>query len=181
MVQTLFWVTYIALWMLMALIIAAVFFLYRYHGSLFLNSSEGRTNQGPSVSEPLAGIRVWDTGGAPVLMGELSTSSQFVFFASTKCGPCVKARDALGAFAERHKAGLETIVICQGSDQQVQAFAGDMPKHIRIVSDPKWEIGTKLRISSTPFALATNEKGTITAKGMPDTEEAFQWFSNRLN
>ena len=180
MFEALFWVTYVALWILMGLVLAAVFFLYRHYGNMFVNSSEGRANQGPKLNTPLTGFRLRDTRGANLLMGQLSNSSQFVFFASIKCGPCAKARKALGGFAERHKGAIETIVVCQGNEEQVREFSKDMPTHVRSISDPKWEIGTDLRVSTTPFALVTDEDGSVIAKGMPDNEEAFRWFSKQI-
>ena len=180
MFETLFWVTYVALWLLMILVLAALFSLYRYHGTLFINSSEGRATQGPKLNEPLKSMHLRDTAGMDVLMGESSNSSQFVFFASTKCAPCIKARDALGLFAERHKGTIETIVVCQGKDEHVREFTKDMPEHIKAVSDPHWHIGASLRISTTPFALITDRGGSVIAKGMPDNEDGFQWFSQQL-
>lgn len=180
MINSFFWITYAALWVLVIVLFAAVFFLYRYHGQMLLNSREGRKAQGPELNVAFPSIRIQDLAEEVTHVGPPS-GFQFFFFASTKCQPCRQARVALGLFAEQYKAVVETYLICRGSHQEVASFAKELPASIKIVPDRQGKLSTELRISSTPFALITDSEGIVRAKGMPDRIEAFEWFIKQLS
>ena len=179
MTEALFWVSYFGLWVLTLTLLAAVFFLYRYHGQLFLNSAEGRTNQGPTLQRSISPQSVRDLQGDELVLGG-AKAKQFVFFASVKCGPCSHALPALDAFAKAHEAQMQTTVVCRGNNKEVADFTRVLGSEIRVVADPKWNIGTKLRVSSTPFAFILDEHKIVRAKGMPVDQEAFEWFLDQI-
>lgn len=74
-----FWVTYVALWLLVIVLAAAVFFLYRHLGLMLLNSREGRAAQGPELYERLPSVRVNDINGTMVQLGQSSSRPLFIF------------------------------------------------------------------------------------------------------
>lgn len=180
MTDALFWVSYFGLWVLTLTLLAAVFFLYRYHGQLFLNSAEGRTNQGPALEHSISPQSVTDLQGDELVLGGNAESRQFVFFAAVKCGPCAQALPALDAFAKAHEGQMQTTIVCRGTDKEVANFTRVLSSQIRVVADPKWNIGTKLRVSSTPFAFILDEHKIVRAKGMPVDQEGFEWFLDQI-
>jgi hypothetical protein len=180
MANVFFWVTYIALWALVLLLFAAVFFLYRHHGKMLLDSKEGRVSQGPELYKQFPSMRVRDMSGNTILLGRLSPQPIFIFFAQTTCKPCQEARAALAAFASKHQQMLETVLVCTGKVQEITEFAVSLPDAIRLVPDPHKDLLVQLRISSTPFAVILDQEGTVRGKGMPVTSEAFEWFVEQL-
>lgn len=181
MTDALFWVSYFGLWVLTLTLLAAVFFLYRYHGQLFLNSAEGRSNQGPGLQHSITPHNVKDLKGEELVLGGITNAKQFVFFASVKCGPCSEALPALDAFAKAHQAQMQTTIVCRGSNREVANFAKVLTSQIRVVADPKWSIGTNLRVSTTPFAFILDEQKIVRAKGMPADREGFEWFLDQVH
>ena len=180
MTEALFWVSYFGLWVLTLTLLAAVFFLYRYHGQLFLNSAEGRTKQGPALRRSIPSQSVRNLQGDESVLGGIGKDRQFVFFASVQCGPCSQALPALNAFAKAHEAQMQTTVVCKGNSNEVADFTRVLGPEIRVVADPKWTIGTKLRVSSTPFAFILDAHGIVRAKGMPVDQEGFEWFVDQI-
>jgi thiol-disulfide isomerase/thioredoxin len=180
MTEALFWVSYFGLWVLTLTLLAAVFFLYRYHGQIFLNSAEGRSNQGPALERSIPPQSVKDLQGDELVLGGITKVKQFVFFASVKCGPCSHALPALDAFAKAHKAQMQTTLVCRGNNKEVANFTKVLSSEIRVVADPKWNIGGKLRVSTTPFAFILDEHKIVRAKGMPVDQEGFEWFLDQI-
>ena len=181
MTDALFWVSYFGLWVLTLTLLAAVFFLYRYHGQLFLNSAEGRSNQGPGLERAITPHSVRDLKGEELVLGGVSNAKQFVFFASVKCGPCSEALPALDAFAKAHQAQMQTTIVCRGSSKDVAKFTKVLDSQVRVVADPKWTIGTNLRVSTTPFAFILDEHNIVRAKAMPADRAGFEWFVDQVN
>jgi len=176
----LFWVSYVGLWILTLTLLAAVFFLLRFHGQFFINSAEGRTKQGPVLERSILPQSVRDLKGEELVLGGTIKAKQFVFFASVQCGPCATALPALDEFAKTHKAQMQTMIVCRGNTKEVAQFTKVLSSEIKIVADPKWEIGTKLRVSTTPFAFILDERKIVRAKGMPVDQQGFEWFLDQL-
>lgn len=177
-----FWLTYILLWGLVVILFAALFFLYRHLGQGLLNSTEGRMRQGPEPGTRLPSIQLQALDGRVVRLGARLAQPVFVFFASPTCEPCRRALDALSAFARQYQTTLETVLVCGGTTkEEVTIFATALPDHVRVVPDTSWSLGTRLRVSSTPFAIIADRESMVRAKGMPDTLEAFEWFAEQLN
>lgn len=181
MTDALFWVSYFGLWVLTLTLLAAVFFLYRYHGQLFLNSAEGRANQGPGLEGSIDPQSVRDLQGEELVLGGVTNAKQFVFFASVKCGPCADALPALDAFAKAHQTHMQTTIVCRGNNKEVANFTKVLTSQIRVVADPKWTIATKLRVSTTPFAFILDEEKIVRGKGMPVDQAGFEWFLEQVN
>jgi hypothetical protein len=174
---SLVWATYIALWVLVLVLFAAVFLLYRYHGQALLDNRESRVNQGPKINSRMEDLQLRDLTGAVWQLGTSISRPQFVFFSSTQCRPCGQMLQTLAAFAEHHKADLDTFMLCRGDNESITAFAQDLPESVTVLPDPKWDTGVRLRVSSTPFALIIDHKGVVRAKGVPDnSSRAFEWF-----
>ena len=177
--EPIFWVSYFALWILTLVLFAAVFFLYRFHGQMFVHSAEGRINQGPNLDHFLPKLTVRDLDGAEMFLGGGNARQQLIFLASPKCRPCARARSDLKTFAETYRQQIQTVIVCSGDSHQVAKFTKVLSSQVRVVHDPKWDIGTAVRVTTTPFAFIVDKQGIVRAKGMPDNLEGFEWFVNQ--
>ena len=146
-----------------------------------LNGREERVNQGPELHKAISMGTFIDLGGEKVKLGKPALMPQFVFFASNECRPCMAARESLGNFARLYKDKVETIILCRGDREKTVEFADPLPSDVKVISDPRWDLGVKLRISSTPFALITDANGVIKGKGIPTSLAEFEWFLERLS
>lgn len=181
MLDVFFWVTYVALWVMVAALSAAVFLLYRYHGQMLLGSRDGRTNQGPELHAQIEGIQAQDLYGNRVALGGSDKGAQFVFFGQTDCKPCQVALPALRDFAERYKGDMDVVFVCGGEVREVARIASDLPRSIRVVPDSRSALFAELHVSSTPFAFITDAEGIVRGRGMPTNTEAFEWFVEQLH
>jgi hypothetical protein len=181
MATLLFWTTYAALWTIVVVLFAAVFFLYRHIGQGLLESREGRASQGPKVGARLPSVRLQTLDRTPIHLGESRSRPRLLFFASSTCEPCRRALEPLASFAQQHRATLDTVFVCGGrTEQEVTQLAASLPTSVCVVADTRWILGSRLRISSTPFALVTDTESIVRGKGMPTTPEEFEWFIEQL-
>ncbi len=169
----LFWISYGVLWIALACTITAILFLYRYLGQRELNSREGRSRQGPSYGQPIPLAKLIDLRGSQLTLGP-APRPRLVYFASIACKNCTEALPTLSRFASQQTDVIETVLVCWGSMRQSQAFTAECASAVRVVADPAWELGTKLRVSSTPFAVVIDPRGVVRAKGSPTTRDEFE-------
>jgi hypothetical protein len=180
-VKTLFVISYVCLWLLVAALYLAVLLLYRQYGHILMNSRDGRQRQGPEVDTAIEPLRGRDLTGTLCDVAAPQYGVQLIYFASTLCDSCKEARQSLSLFADEYRSIIKTWLVCGGRSDDILNFVAPLSSAVTVVSDPKWKLGTKLRISSTPFALLIDEKGIVRAKGMPDNKpEAFQWFAEQV-
>lgn len=181
MSSVLFIATYIVLWILTVGLSCTVFALYRHLGLQMLNGAEGRARQGPDEGSRLPDATLHTLSGATMRLNQPRERPLFVFFASTTCEPCRRTLEALGQFARRYDGALDTVLVCRGdTTQEVQEFTLPLPECVYVVPDTRWELGARLRVSSTPFGLIADEESIVRAKGMPDRAEHFAWFIEQL-
>lgn len=175
-----FWLSYTMLWALVLLLLASVFFLYRHHGRMLLDSRAGRADQGPDTEKPLPGVRARDRDGRAFELGQPSPLPRLLFFAQTSCKACEALLPALATFADQHVQALETVLICAGRPRDIDALAADLPAAVHVVPDLRSELLANLRVSSTPLALVLDREGTVRGKVMPGSAEAFTWLVESL-
>src|SRR6266496_2254641 len=123
-----FWISYISLWTIVLTLFGAVFFLYRYHGEMMLNSRQGRDQQGPEVGKAIPAARLSSLKGEYHELGRSNGNPQLVFFAATECKPCHRLRPGFASFADKYKS-IDSILVCRGTEGGVERFAGELPSH----------------------------------------------------
>lgn len=175
----LFWVSYAALWFALACAFVAILFLYRYLGQRVLDSREGRARQGPEYNRPLPHAMLTDIDGQQLAVGP-SALPRLLYFATVSCKTCARALPALSRFAARNRESIETILVCWATGRQSRDFAADCTTDVRVIGDAAWEFGTRLRVSSTPFAVLLDTRGIVQAKGTPVTGDDFDAFTEHV-
>ena len=175
-----FYISYIVLWAVVAVLFAAVFLLYRQCGALLFRDSSVRFQQGPETDHKLAPLYARDVQGLPVELGEGTGRFQFIFFASSKCPICKEAIPSLQRFAATNETLTETVMICRGSENDVMSLSKTLVPALKVVHDSKGSIGRRSRIGTTPFALLIDCGGVVRAKGAPVSDREFAWFANRI-
>jgi len=181
MADAFFWTTYVALWAPVLILIVAVFALYRYYGSVLVNSREGRMSQGPEVGRQLAHITFRDTRNEVVDLTTQGTRPILVFMAQIACKPCREALPALANFATKYQDAVDVVFVCAGKLDEVQQFARSLPRTVRIIADPRRAGFVTLRVSSTPFAFILDNERIVRGTGMPVVTKAFEWFVRQLD
>lgn len=160
--------SYAILWVLVIALTLSVLALYRHFGLMYINSREGRASQGPEVGAPLRALKVTDVTTSTI---DFSGRRALLLFTSVSCPLCAELKAALPAISRsleaRNFAGL---IFCEGRSEEIQGWSKDVPAFFTVVADPSFEVATKLRIGSTPFAVTVGEDGVVQSKGIVNDE-----------
>jgi hypothetical protein len=163
---TFFWVSYGLLWLLVVTLVVAVFALYYHFGQMYLNSREGRAEQGPSEGTLLDAFDGVDIEGRPVVLPRLRQPMLMVF-TDTSCKLCGQLRQALARFADEGPSTVALYIICAGHPRSVREWAADLPgDRLRVIADPRGRTALSYRVDATPFCVAVDETGTVRASGI---------------
>ncbi|MGH2442582.1 MAG: hypothetical protein ACRDFX_05410 [Chloroflexota bacterium] len=93
--------SYVALWIVVAVQFLATFALYHHFGQMYLGSEKGRDAQGPKVESRFKPLDTWDIVGHPVVL-PVPGAAAITLFTSTSCPLCDKLRPQLRSFADAH-------------------------------------------------------------------------------
>lgn len=158
-----FWVSYVILWILVVTLTAALYSLYYHFGQMYLNSREGRQEQGPAIGEPLPGIKAIDYGGRQLQLPDRETGA-VLLFVSESCKLCQELR---AEFATGTRLDQSIYVFADGarSFQQAWMSALNASHDSTVVPDTRGGIATALGIDSTPFCVVVDDVGISRSKG----------------
>jgi thiol-disulfide isomerase/thioredoxin len=159
-----FLTTYIALWILVTVLVFAVFALYHHFGEMYLNTREGRASQGPDLHKPIRVDGFKDLSGKTFDFPPAKRAT-LVVYATTDCPLCAELVPAIKEVATKHRR-VQTVVICGNGKEKTAAWADGLSSVAAVVPDPDRIIGARLRIAATPFLVAISGDGVVRMKGV---------------
>jgi hypothetical protein len=164
------------MWGLLLILALAVFALYRHFGQLYVNSPQGREDQGPAVGSALLSIASRDTDGEEILLP--TTRPTLILFVETTCDLCSALRDQLNALAP-HSDVLDTVALCAGALPDVRAWASRTPPYVRVAHDRRASAANRYEVNGTPFIVAVGQDGNVRAKGVVNDREGLAWAAEQ--
>jgi hypothetical protein len=173
-----FIVTYVALWVLVLVIGAAVLVLFHMEGQRYLESREGRREQGPDRDRPLPAATWPGVDGGQVSLPAPGVPN-LVVFAATSCRPCAELRPHIEAFAGQHLE-LAVTVVCAGGPAEVREWTAGLGERVCVVADVDGHITAGLRIGLTPFSVAVDALGVVRDKGIVNDTVALESATRRI-
>jgi methylamine dehydrogenase accessory protein MauD len=176
--STVFLASYIVLWVLVVVIFVGLFALYNHFGEMYLNSREGRADQGPGVDQAAPGATATDLRGIKVTVPEPSFPT-LVVFTTTSCPLCADLVPTVQEFATR-KEWLKTIVVCGDDRNAVAAWADGLSNVATVIPDPGRAIAAKYRVDATPFLVAVDQSGVVRTKGIINGETGLEFGARAL-
>jgi hypothetical protein len=165
-------VSYIALWVLVVALAIAVLALYNHFGRLYLNTPQGRDEQGPTSLEPLRKQILSDLQERVVSLPIKGTPS-LLFFSDVDCPLCDSLKPGLARFATQ-RDGVALTVICGGKREAVVRWSTDLETDVCVVPDPGNRIAAGFNVAMTPFLVATDAEGIVRHKGLINDAEGFE-------
>ncbi|MXX77674.1 MAG: hypothetical protein F4Z33_01515 [Gemmatimonadales bacterium] len=157
----LFWAGYAALWVVVAVLAAAMVMMLREHADLVLGSREGRSRlHGPpegTAAPKLEGDEVRPVEG-------YAPGPRIVLFMAVTCQPCHQRRPQISYFAADHGDTVDTVVTCSGSVEDVRDFAVELGPEVSVLADPAGDTAAKWRVFMTPFAVGVDGEGIVRGK-----------------
>jgi hypothetical protein len=156
-------VSYVVLWILVVVVSVAVFALYHYFGQAYLNSREGRENQGPESGKPFPHTVATDLrdGRAPLVR----RLPAVVAFMDVECKLCAELLPDLGAFADDAN-DVGVVAVVAGRPPSVSEFTRRLSKRVDVFPDPRGALGTGYGVAVLPFLVTVDGEGIVRAKGI---------------
>jgi hypothetical protein len=163
-------------WALLIFMAYAIFVLYRQFGQQYLNSADGRADQGPKVGTALLSIGRTDVRGREVALP--GTRPTLLLFSDVKCDLCSEIReqyDVVDPFADR----ISMVVFCTGPLDDVKAWSARTPEYVQVVRDERMAVADRYRVSALPFAIAVGSDGIVRAKSIINGREGLRWAAEQ--
>lgn len=161
--------SYVALWVLVVVLAAAVLALYNHFGTMYLTSHEGRETQGPAVGSVLAAFSATDLQGRAVSVP--SARPALVVLASVDCPECRRLRAPLQRLAASRDGELDVVVLCSGQRSQVTAWASAMDGPVHVIQDKNYRRAGAMGVGITPFMVGVDGDGVVQARGLVNGQD----------
>lgn len=165
--STMFYVSYVALWLLLLVIGILLLLLYRHFGVMSLGTLEGVQRDGLPVgaaAPPLGGVTAsGDDAGWEPRRGAVD----LLLFVSPDCGPCetlLPVVNRLAASPAARRLGITAIV--PGPRETVARLDEKYhPPYLCLAEDGSGAFA-RFRVRVTPFAFVIGADGRVLAKGL---------------
>lgn len=172
-----FVVSQLLLWLVIALLTAAVLALARQVGVLHERVAPMGAlmmDTGPKVGEPAPRFDLQGLGGETLQIGAPSgLSSTLLFFLSPTCPVCKKLLPLLRSLREAERSRLQVVLASDGTLAEHEAYrrkqgVTDFPYVLSA------DLGMTYRIAKLPYAVLIDGAGTIRAKGLVNSREQLE-------
>jgi hypothetical protein len=163
-VSPLFWVSYVLLWVLVVVLAVSVLALYHHFGQMYLNSREGRGEQGPAIGHSFPPDEATDLDGEAVML-PAAGRPMLVLYASTTCPICGELREDVVRLGGQ-RSDVSVVVFCEGTKPAVAAWAQALTGTARVVVDARGRYATRHNIAGTPFCVAIGGDGRVRARAI---------------
>jgi hypothetical protein len=163
--MSLFAISYMAMWILVLLLFAAVVLLYRELGRK-LATRRGRLDEmGPEVGKEVA-VSVAEVGGGLIGIGEHGRGWSVVIFTAPGCAACKKIQPLLReGTPARWAKGDQVVLIHHGDEDSTRVYIENMGSAVFGVADPGRELAQMWGVRATPFFVVIDEGGRVRKKG----------------
>ena len=174
-VNSLFIITFVLLWIVVIALAVSVLALSRQIGVLLERVAPAgalMTNKGLAPGELAPELTIGDSTGSPVRIGgkRSDARSMLVFFLSPSCPMCKAVLPAVRSTARRERAWLDVVLASDGDDED---HAG-LIRREKITDLPyvvSQELGMGFRVGQIPHAALVGDDGRIIAAGLTNTRE----------
>jgi peroxiredoxin len=165
--STLFYVSYVALWLLLLCQGLLIFLLYRHFGLAALGTLEGVQRDGLQVGEVAPAITGVTADGTTTTWAPGQGRNDLLVFASANCGPCAAVLPTVNHLSKAtngHRIGVTAIVA--GQQEDAAALARKFAVQFPCLAEAGSGAADRYRVRVTPFAFVIGTDGRILAKGL---------------
>jgi methylamine dehydrogenase accessory protein MauD len=166
-----FYVSYVAMWVLLLVIGILVLLLYRHFGLMALGTVDGIRRDGLPVGTRVPSISGITAQGEVKEWIPSTTHPSLLAFVSPDCGPCAAILPFINQLVLSHRE-LDIVLLASGSQrsasQLVEKFL--LSDTILCLTDNGTGIADSYRVRVTPFAFIIGTDGRVLAKGLCDNK-----------
>lgn len=167
--------SYVALWILVLILCVLFLGLAREIGTLHRRiGAPGAllTDEGLDIGARVAGFTAREVpSGRDIEFRRPTDHETLVVFISPHCGPCRELLPSLTRGWTDWSKVVRPLIVCEGTEQDVQSFAERMKVTFPMLADPLSEIHTSFGRPSTPYAFLLNSEGIVKLKGIVNSRD----------
>lgn len=171
--------SYIVLWLVVIVVLVALFGLYHHFGQMYLSTREGRSTHGPRIGTQLKSAEGFDLVGGRVYLPPADIPALLVF-ASTACRVCEKFLPDLDAFAQDRASELEVVLICGGEAGAVRRWLNERVRLVRVIADPGERLAAQYNIGVVPYCVGVDDTGKVRTRGIINTRNGLEAMADRV-
>jgi methylamine dehydrogenase accessory protein MauD len=163
---TLFWVSYVALWLLLLTVGVLMLLLYRHFGMMALGTLEGVQRDGLPVGSAAPNLSGVTADGKDTTWHPRRGQPHFLLFAAPDCEPCGTILPYLNQLAEVPGEPVAVTAIVPGpQDEIVRLVDRYHPTYPSLAEDGSGAFH-RYRVRVTPFGFVIGGDGRVLAKGL---------------
>jgi thiol-disulfide isomerase/thioredoxin len=158
--------SYVALWVLVAVMAVLLLLLYRHFGMMSLGTLEGVQRDGLPVGSVAPAISGVDAGGVDRGWEPKTGRHQLLLFAAPDCEPCAEVMPHVDRLARTREAGVGVAAVVPGPRSEAVRMAERYaPPFPTLAEDGSGAFG-RFRVRVTPFGFVIGPDGRVLAKGL---------------
>ncbi len=166
--MTLFYASYVALWLLLIIMATLILLVYRHFGLATLGTLEGVQRDGLKIGEkaqPISGVS--PTRGTMTWQSDPERPT-LLLFATPGCEPCATIMPYVIQLQSAALTGLKlnATVVVPGDVNQAIKLTDAFGSHLMCIADNDSGAFDSYRIRVTPFGFIVGEDGRIIAKSL---------------
>jgi thiol-disulfide isomerase/thioredoxin len=164
--STLFYVSYVALWLLLLTLGVLVLLLYRHFGVMSLGTLEGVQRDGlpiGSVAPPISGVTAT---GQNTVWEPKRGQPQLLLFAAPNCEPCANVLPHVERLARAVNGNLGIATVVPGPRDEVARFDERYRPSFPSLAEDGSGAFPRYRVRVTPFGIVIGADGRVLAKGL---------------
>jgi thiol-disulfide isomerase/thioredoxin len=164
--STLFYVSYVALWLLLLTIGVLVLLLYRHFGVMSLGTLEGVQRDGLSIGSVAPGISGVTAAGQDSAWEPKRGQPQLLLFAAPDCQPCATVLPHVERLAQAVNGDLGIAAVVPGPRDEVARFVERYRPSFPCLAEDGSGAFSRYKVRVTPFGFVIGADGRVLAKGL---------------
>jgi thiol-disulfide isomerase/thioredoxin len=161
---TVFYASYVALWLLVAVMAGLIILLYRHFGLAVMDSAAGHAHDGIAIGTKAPDLQGIGADGSVVSWRSGRDGGALVLFGSPGCEPCQQIIPHLDLLA-RASEDLTVIGVVAGAHGAAATMAEFGPE-VRFLGESYEECSRDYDVTVTPFAFVMDADGRVQSKGL---------------
>ena len=174
-------ISYLSLWILVALLFFAVLTLARQVGILHrrLGPTGARmTNMGLAIGEPAPQIDTLDLNGREVTLGSARNRPTLMLFFTTTCSTCAELTPAIRSLYQSERNKLDIILVSMFSDEKETRSFLKRHKLTALFCTNALRVAIDYQVNNPPYGILIDSGGVVQAKGIVNNAEHLESLLN---
>ena len=163
--STLFYVSYVSLWVLCLVQAVLLFLVYRHFGIIALGTADGVNRDGLAVGKLAPIISGVTARGKTAEWSAQPGRAYLLLFAAPGCKPCSEVLPTVKQEGVAAK-GFDTVIIVPGQRDAVAQLVEQFQLPFVCLAEDGSGAADRYQVRVTPFAFVVGKDGRILAKGL---------------